>query len=194
MCLNCKIDAKALKMVDLRLPVCHLQRVYCPGCIKPSVQSRARRFEDELARAPCRSKSMSLCDICRVQSPFAVNNFRAMTSVTFLQLRFYACHHIHLSSDVRQCGGRMKKNDFNAWSELSVLYLPSLWSIMERIKDARHPFLKPYNVNTPLTDRHFTQSIPYTTRNHIQWLVWANVGLWIQHGISPLVGLLGFIS
>jgi hypothetical protein len=41
---NCKIDAQALQMVESRLPVYHLHRVYHPGFIKPSVQRTVRRL------------------------------------------------------------------------------------------------------------------------------------------------------
>jgi hypothetical protein len=110
--MKCKIDTHALKIVESRLPVCRVQLVYCPGFIKLSVQEMTRLFEDEPLRAPRRSEPMTLRAFYRLQSLFAVNSFRSLTSVTFLQLRFYASHHIHLFPDVRNCGSGMKKNDF----------------------------------------------------------------------------------
>jgi hypothetical protein len=109
--MQCKIDAQALKTVASGLPVYHVQRVECRCFIQPSLQELARLFEDELLHAPWRIEPMALRASYRLQSLFAVNNFRSMASVTFLQLRFYASHHIHLFPDVRKWG-RMKKNDF----------------------------------------------------------------------------------
>ena len=153
----------------------------------------ARLFEDEVLRSPWRIELMALRAFYRLQSLFVVNNFRSMASVTFLRLRFYASHHIHLFPDVRSVGVEWKRMIFNAWSELSVLYLPSLWSIMERIKDARYPFLSltiwTHHSHTTI----FTQWNPYLTRNHIRWLVWANVGLWVHRGISSSLAVFSFI-
>jgi hypothetical protein len=109
---QCKIDAQALKMVASGLPVYHVQRVECLCFIQPSLQELAGLFEDELLHAPWRIEPVALRAFYRLQSLFAVNNFRSMALVTLLQLRFYASHHIHLFPDVRKCGGRMKKNDF----------------------------------------------------------------------------------